>query len=221
MKVTVLQHVPDEPLGQFEAIFAEREITFEYLPLYETNEVSAVDASHIIILGGPMSVNDEKEYPFLKEEKNLVRACAKTGRPVLGLCLGAQLIASAYGACVRKYIPELGWSEVRHLGIEPFSDFPEGFSVFQWHEETFEIPQGGVLLCTGDRVTNQAFSMHNALGLQFHLEMNRELVDLWTRNALPAERERILQDTAANLQQSNVFCRMIADHFIGMSAGMR
>jgi len=221
MKVAVFQHVPEEQLGLLETIFSERKIPFEYLPLYDINEVPTVDASHIVILGGPMSVNDEREYPFLQEEKAFIRTCAKTERPVLGICLGAQLIASAYGARICRFLPEQGWSEVRHRGTEPFSNFPDRFPVFQWHEETFDIPQGGVLLCTGDRVRNQAFSMHNALGLQFHLEMTRGLVNLWTRDMDIAKRETILQETQKNLQQSSTLCRIIANHFIGMGTEMR
>ena len=139
VKVAAFQHSPTEPLGLFESIFAEKKIPFEYIRLYETNEVPRIDASHLVFLGGPMSVNDEEELPWLVQEKALIRRSVKERRKVLGICLGAQFIASAFGAKVYRFVPENGW---RFLNGEPGTLFPDRFPVFQFHGETFEIPYG-------------------------------------------------------------------------------
>ena len=100
-----LRHISNEPLGYFEQIFKEHDIPFEYINLYETNEIPRkIDATHLVFLGGPMSVNDENELPWLAQEKNLIRKSEKCGQKVLGICLGAQLIASAYGGKVYHFV---------------------------------------------------------------------------------------------------------------------
>ncbi len=110
--VRVFQHTPSEPLGYLESIFSEEGITYEYVRLWEDDPVRRGSATHFVFLGGPMSVNDEVQLPWLKEEKELIRKAVKKGSPVLGLCLGAQLIASAHGALVYQYINETGWYPV-------------------------------------------------------------------------------------------------------------
>ena len=178
VKIAAFQHVPNEPLGLFESIFTEKKIPFEYVRLYETNEVPRTDATHLVFLGGPMSVNDEAELPWLKEEKTLIRRAVKEKRKVLGICLGAQLIASAHGAKVYKFVTENGW---HFLNGSPGAVFPARFPAFQLHGETFEIPYGGMLLASGTNVRNQAFAYKTALVLQFHLELTEPIICEWSR----------------------------------------
>ena len=212
MKVAAFQHVPGEPLGLFESILDEKKIPFEYIRLYETNEVPRTDATHLVFLGGPMSVNDEQEFPWLVQEKELIRRSVKGGKNVLGICLGAQLIASAHGAKVYKYVRETGWHT---LNGEPGSFFPQQFPVFQLHGETFEIPYRGRLLATGPKVRNQAFSLGSALGLQFHLELTDTIIRDWSRDLRKYAREKIGRETPRFLPASNRLCRKVAEHFIG------
>ena len=216
-KIAIFQHVPIEPAGYFETIFRDHNIPFDYIRLYETNEVPRVpDATHLVFLGGPMSVNDENELPWLVQEKELIRRSGKDGRKVLGICLGAQLIASAYGARVYKYVNETGWSRLsRAKGADGiFSRFPEQFPVFQLHGETFAIPYRGRLLAYGDRVRNQAFTCRNALGLQFHLELTGEIIHDWSVDLRKFQKEKIQRETPRYLEESNRLCRMIAEEFI-------
>lgn len=147
MKIAAFQHVANESLGYFESFFTQRNIPFEYIRLHESLELPGTDASHLIFLGGPMSVNDEREYPFLKEEKALIRNAVKKGNRIIGICLGAQLVASAFGAKVYFSINETGWHRIRceHTDEGVFSKFPETFHVFQLHGETFEIPYRAAL----------------------------------------------------------------------------
>ena len=175
------------------------------------------DATRLIFLGGPMSVNDEEEFPWLKQEKELIRKSVKSGQKVLGICLGAQLIASAYGAKVYRYVNETGWSllDRRQDAEGIFSRFPEQFHVFQLHGETFEIPYRGRLLASGSTVRNQAFSCRNALGLQFHLELTEGIIQNWSDDLRTHRKEKIARDTPRYLAESNRLCRLVAEDFTG------
>lgn len=216
-KIAIFQHVPNEPSGMFHRFFEERNIPVEEVHLYKTNEVPRLPgATHHLFLGGPMSVNDESEYPWLKQEKDLIRHRVKAGKNVLGICLGAQLIASAHHAPVFPFVQETGWHPLTRVAGAPgaFGKFPETFRVFQLHGETFEIPYKGRLLARGDRVKNQAFSIGSALGLQFHLELTDEIVRDWSRELSKYQQEKIFRDTPRYLAESNRLCRLVAEEFI-------
>jgi len=216
IRVKAFQHTPSEPLGYFEQIFSEEKIPFEYARLWDGDPVSMGDATHLVFLGGPMSVNDESELPWLKEEKELIRRAVKKWVPVLGLCLGAQLIASAHGATVYRFVNETGWCPVHttpdSTGV--FASFPETFHVFQMHGETFHLPVGGRLQCRGDNVTHQGFRLGSALGLQFHLEMTEGLIRDWIKDERKFLKERIGCDTERYLKKSNRLCRQVAGEFL-------
>jgi GMP synthase-like glutamine amidotransferase len=214
IEVMVFQHAAGESMGIFEEIFSEQGIPFEYVRLYETGEVPVeIHASHLIFMGGPMSVNDEREFSWLAEEKALIRDLVRQGRPVLGICLGAQLIASAHGARVYRSTAEYGWCGIRKVGEGPFARFPAIFSVFQFHGETFDVPHGGTIFCTGDQVKNQAFMLGSALAIQFHLELTRSLIRDWTRDLPAAQQAAIEAGTPKYLERSNALCRMLAEDF--------
>jgi GMP synthase-like glutamine amidotransferase len=214
MEVALLQHVPNEPGGIIEDIVGAKGIPLRRIELYETNELPPLGASHLVILGGPMSVNDEVEYPYLRQEKALIRDRITHGRPVLGICLGAQLIASAGGAPVIPCEPELGWSHVIQMGEKPFPGLSHRFRVFQMHGETFDLPDGASLLCRGDRVHHQALVWGSALGLQFHLELTADMADDWTRECSTYNRARIKGETRRYLPGSHRLCRIIISKFL-------
>lgn len=216
-KIAIFQHVKNEPSGMFHRFFEERNIPVEEVHLYNTHEVPRLPGvTHYLFLGGPMSVNDEPEYPWLKQEKDLIRHCVKAGKNVLGICLGAQLIASAHHAPVFPFVKETGWCRLsRVLGAtRSFADFPDTFHVFQLHGETFEIPYKGQLLARGEQVKNQAFSVGTALGLQFHLELTDEIVQDWSRDLTKYQKSKIARDTPRYLAESNRLCRLVADRFV-------
>jgi GMP synthase-like glutamine amidotransferase len=143
--------------------------------------------SAIVILGGPMNVYEEDRYPFLREEDLFIKEAIQRGKTVLGICLGAQLIAKALGARVTKApVKEIGWYDVsltRAGSHDPlFPRFPRTFPVFQWHEDTFDIPSAGELIATSNPILHQAFRYgENAYGLQFHLEVTKEMIRDWMK----------------------------------------
>jgi GMP synthase-like glutamine amidotransferase len=131
----------------------------------------------VIAMGGPMSVNDESEFPWLRQEKQFIREAIDRGVAVLGMCLGAQLIASALGSRVyRNPVKEIGWFTI--AAIPHMSDafrFPSSCTVFHWHGETFDLPAGAILIASSMACKNQAFQLkENVMGLQFHLETTLE-----------------------------------------------
>jgi GMP synthase (glutamine-hydrolysing) len=216
IRIRVFQHTPAEPLGYLESIFTDEGIPYEYVRLWRDDPVNAGSATHFVFLGGPMSVNDEARLPWLKEEKELIRKAVKRGIPVLGLCLGAQLIASAHGAAVYPYVNETGWYQVHPIkdsnGI--FGTFPDPFWVFQMHGETFHLPVGGRLQCRGDAVPHQGFRLGSALGIQFHLEMTKSLIRDWTQGERKFKKEKIERDTKHFLEMSNLLCTEVARDFL-------
>jgi len=174
MRVHVLQHVPFEGLGSIADWCRLRGATISFTPYAVSTELpepGAVDL--LIVLGGPMSVNDEAELPWLVDEKRFVGELVRSGQPVLGICLGAQLIASALGA--RVYAGpqrEIGWHPVfgEPVGAGLFA-FPERVDVFHWHGEIFDLPPGATRLARSAVCANQAYQVGaRTLALQFHLE---------------------------------------------------
>jgi GMP synthase-like glutamine amidotransferase len=216
IKVRVFQHTPSEPLGYLESIFSEEGIRYEYVRLWDDDPVTMGSATHLVFLGGPMSVNDEIQLPWLKKEKALIRQAVKKKIPLLGLCLGAQLIASAHGARVYQYINETGWYRMHPVkdATGVFATFPDPFFVFQMHGETFHIPVRGSLQCWGDNVKHQGFRLGSALGLQFHLEMTENLIREWTKGERKFKKEKIERDTKYFLKTSNLLCREVAGEFL-------
>jgi GMP synthase-like glutamine amidotransferase len=178
MKIHTLQHVPFEDPANFGRWFARRGHTMADTLLYERGaalpDLESFD--FLLIMGGPMSVNDETEFPWLVDEKRFVAQAVTAGKTVVGVCLGAQLIANVLGSHVyRNPEKEIGWFPVRladeGLKSRSFKGFSREFMAFHWHGETFDIPTGAVRLAESGACVNQAFEYDGrVVGLQFHLE---------------------------------------------------
>jgi GMP synthase-like glutamine amidotransferase len=195
MRAHYLQHVPFEGLGSIEPWLAAAGYEITETPLFETPSLpDPAKIDFLIVMGGPMSVNDENSHPWLVGEKKFIRNCIEAGKPVLGVCLGAQLIASAMGAGVyRNPAKEIGWFPIRAVpGVEGEAfRFPSSIEVFHWHGETFDLPSGAVRLAKSEGCENQAFQLgRSVIGLQFHLETTpesaRKLVENCREELIPA-----------------------------------
>lgn len=176
MRVHYFQHVPFEGLGCIEPWLAAHGIHADCTRFDQVVRLPPVDdIDLLIVLGGPMSANDERQHAWLAAEKSFIRAAIEKGKRVLGICLGAQLIASALGERVyRNAAREIGWhpitSTLTPRGSEAFQ-FPSALQVFHWHGETFDRPVGSVQLARSVACENQAFQVGaRVIGLQFHLE---------------------------------------------------
>ncbi|MBM4338499.1 MAG: type 1 glutamine amidotransferase [Deltaproteobacteria bacterium] len=186
MNVLIIKHAEIEGPGLIGDLLVQGKIPYQMIELYLNTPLPKPEGfSHIVILGGPMNVYEEDQYPFLRNEDIFIKEAIQRGRAILGICLGAQLIAKALGAKVFKApVKEIGWYEVSLTRVgsqDPlFSNLPKKFPVFQWHEDTFEIPRGGQLIATSSPVSHQAFRYGEAAyGLQFHLEVTKEMIRDW------------------------------------------
>jgi GMP synthase-like glutamine amidotransferase len=196
LRVLGLQHIACEHPGAF------LDLLDDYVPV-ELDEGEPLpdwrSFDAVLAMGGPMSVNDEAEHPWLRDEKALVREAVAAGVPFLGVCLGSQLLASALGASV---FANTAGSEVGLLPVERttagladpvLGGLAEPLVTLQWHGDTFDLPAGAELLATSPLARNQAFRVGDrAYGLQFHLEVTEDQVAEWAE--VPAYRDA-LRDT--------------------------
>jgi len=184
MNVHILQYVSFEGIGSIDKWLNQRNANVSYTRFYESTDLPALpEIDLIIIMGGPMSVHDELECPWLVEEKKFLREAINAGIPMLGICLGAQLLASALGAEVYKCSQkEIGWFDIAKVPNTGFQ-FPDTITVFHWHGETFTLPEGAVQLARSAACEQQAFQYgKNIIGLQFHLETTQETIVLMIEN---------------------------------------
>lgn len=179
MRAHYLQHVSFEGPGSIEPWLTKAGDTITNTHLFESTEFPDVGAiDFLIVMGGPMSVNDEDKFPWFRPEKQFIRDFIETGKPVLGICLGAQLIANAMGSEVYSNSEkEIGWFPVEGIELNESScfHFPSSMNVFHWHGDTFDLPPGATLLASSEVCKNQAFQIgKSVIGLQFHLETTPE-----------------------------------------------
>ncbi len=182
-KVTVIQHLLFEDLGSFAAILEKQGYVIEYLQAGydDLSQLDPLSDAIWVVLGGPIGVNDIADYPFLQQEIALLQQRLEADKVTLGICLGAQLMASALGAKIyagRK--KEIGWGKLfdikKHSVLQYLTDIP----VLHWHGDTFDIPDGAVCLASSKITPHQAFSWQkNSLALQFHPEVTAQGMERW------------------------------------------
>jgi GMP synthase-like glutamine amidotransferase len=185
VRALALQHIACEPPGVFEDALDERGVEVHRVELDEGEQLPGwhgFDA--IVAMGGPMSVNDDAELPWLTGEKRAIGEAVRAGKPFWGVCLGVQLLAASLGARVyRGPEPEVGLLPVKltdEARDDPvFGQAPGELITLQWHGDTFDLPDGAVRLATSPAYPNQAFRYANAYGVQFHLEVSREMAEEW------------------------------------------
>lgn len=208
MRAHYLQHVPFEGLGTIAPWLAERGFTITRTRFFESAQLPNPDeVDFLVIMGGPMSANDDDQWPWLAAEKKFIREYLRRNKRALGICLGAQLIADALGAAVRKNpVKEIGWFPVEGLpqSVSDSFRFPAVFRAFHWHGETFDIPAGAAHLARSKACENQAFQWGaSVIGLQFHLEMTPEAArDLVSNGRAELTPSTYVQSEAALLSAS-------------------
>jgi GMP synthase (glutamine-hydrolysing) len=186
-EVLVFQHDPFEDLGLFADVLDGKKVSYRTVRLFEgeTPAEDWRDVGALIILGGPMNVDEEEQFPFLRWEKRIIRAALDESIPLLGICLGAQLIAASLGSAVYDGpVREIGWSPISitpHGQVDSLLGYlPENVTVFQWHSQTFDLPPSAVCLACSTHFKTQAFRLGKlSYGLQFHLEVTSAMIERW------------------------------------------
>jgi len=186
-QLLVLRHVPHETLGILDPLLAAASITFQDVDFSQqpTAHPSLENHCGLVLMGGPMNVDETKKYPHLSFEVAVIAEAIQREIPVLGICLGAQLIAKALGARVYpNKVKEIGWYDLtptKHADDDPlFIHLGKKEKVFQWHGDTFDIPRNAVHLASSPQCPNQAFRFgKNVYALQFHLEVDAAMIARW------------------------------------------
>ena len=185
VKIYVLQHHPAENLGNIADALEGAALAWQYIRVNDGQTVPASikGAGGLIVMGGPMSVYQIDRYPWLRDEMRLIEDAAKSNVPVLGVCLGAQIVAAALGAKVDRNPngKEIGWHPIRlHDSAKDdrlMRGLPATMTPFHWHGDIFDLPRGAVSLASSDKTPCQAFRHGDKVyGFQFHIEVTRESV---------------------------------------------
>lgn len=182
--LTIFRHVDCEGPGYLAAVLGQHAIPYRLvnIDLNEPPPRHLEETAGLVFMGGPMSVNDP--LPWIEPELELIRQAHAAGMPVLGHCLGGQLISKALGGTVSANpVREIGWHPVHRCDTPAASEWlaglPREFTLFHWHGETFSIPSGAELLLENDNCPHQAFACGNTLALQCHVEMTAPMVGEW------------------------------------------
>ncbi|MEW6110352.1 MAG: type 1 glutamine amidotransferase [Nitrospirota bacterium] len=204
-----MKNVSHEGPGTIEDYLRENSVLYRIADLSSEDMPSAENFDTLVIMGGPMSVNDADTYPYIAKEIELAKDFIKKDKKVFGICLGAQIMAKALGA--RVYAgkeKEIGWYDIEingngardpliyKLAMHPRAgDYWKKFKVFHWHGETFDIPEGATHLAKSELYANQAFRYGvNAYAFQFHIEVRKEMIYEWLKDE-PVDFEKIKRDT--------------------------
>jgi len=199
--ILIIKHIDIEGPGTLGSFLDQQKISYRIIDLGEgqslPKDLSSIDA--VVVLGGPMNVDEEDKYPFLESENEFIQQVLRSNIPYLGICLGSQLLAKAAGAkVVKSPVKEIGWYQVQ-LTDEGrkdllFQGFRQDEPVYHWHGDMFEIPAQGELLATAEGCPHQALKVgRNAYGLQFHVEVTDQSIKEWCQeyceNDLPGRPE--------------------------------
>ncbi|MEM9301811.1 MAG: type 1 glutamine amidotransferase [Pseudomonadota bacterium] len=235
-RIMIFQHVSAEPLGVLDPLIRARGHRMRFYNFHRhpgaNPKVDRYDG--LIVLGGPMNVDQMDDYPHLAVEAEAIRRAVEAGKPVLGICLGAQLLAHAFGATVGPAPQwEIGWYPLATTAAGDADPVVQALgpetTLFEWHGQTFTMPEGAERLMTGTQCENQAFRLgENAYGFQFHLEVDEHLVNRWlTIKGYKRELEdsdagttvaRVADETRHHMAGSRTVAREVFDAFLDQVA---
>ncbi len=223
MKIVVLQHAAIDSPGTLAGWAAERTgIEFSVIRLDKGHPLPSLeDFDWLVSLGGPMNADEDEHYPWLGPEKELTRAAIRAGKHVLGICLGAQIIARALGAPVtRNRYAEVGWFTIQTTpeaeGHSLCAPLPSECTVFHWHGDTFEIPDGAIRFASSEACANQAFIYGpRVLALQFHLEVGQEEIRSFVQDGI-SETGPYIQTPDQILAECSKYCEVSRTIFFAL-----
>ncbi len=212
MRIHILQHERFESPGFIEDWAKEKNYVMTYTRFYKSDNLPELnDFDWLIIMGGPMGVYDEDKYSWLKNEKKFIKKSIDEGKIILGICLGSQLIAAALGARVYpNKFKEIGWIDIKLTENSKnnllFTSFPQQTKVFQWHGDTFDLPDGAIHLAESVACKNQAFIYEEkVLAIQFHCEVTENsLQEMLEAGKNELEKEKYIQSAEEILQQKEL-----------------
>ncbi|ALC17268.1 glutamine amidotransferase [Desulfuromonas soudanensis] len=215
----VIQNDPRVPPAFFGTLLMEWGIAHRVLRLFAGDPMpDSSETSAVIVLGGTMGVHDREDFPFLEPLSGLIRDAADIGTPLLGICLGGQLLAHALGGEVHSGCRgEKGLQRVKTVADDPlFAGLPPSFYAFQWHNDSFSVPPGAAHLAVSEICPGQAFRYRNTWGVQFHPEVDRATVAAWSATVDP---EGLFAERfAAGEKEHRELARRILGNFLAVSA---
>jgi len=232
-RVLTIINIADDPTGYVGELLEKHNIVYDVIDasLQPIPNPTAYEA--MIVFGGPQNANEDEKYPYFLEEKAALRVAVEQHIPVLGICLGGQLLATVLDGAVKKHtITEIGFSEVQCTDEGRHDPLYSGLAghqmVYQWHEDTFDIPPGAVRLATSERTENQAFRYgRSAYGIQYHIELTPAMLDTWLHepalkqeivNALGnSEYERIMNERSQYYALYREHTRVMFENFLRIS----
>ena len=231
MRIHYLKHVPFEDLANIRVWAKDKEHSISKTGLYNNETLPQMgDFDWLIILGGPMNIYEEDKYPWLASEKEFIAQAIAAKKIVLGICLGAQLIADILGAKVkRNNFTEIGWFPVTLTedvkSSQVFSTLPGRFNAFHWHGDTFDMPPGTVRIAESEACANQAFVYNNkVIGLQFHIEYSLESINNMLENCGDElvdgkfiQKEEEILDLKGNLKETKNLLNSLLDNMEGLT----
>lgn len=229
IRIHYFQHVPFEGLGCIESWVNQEGHQLSVTKFFEGDELPSIsEVDWLIIMGGPMGIYDDEIYPWLPAEKNFIKQAIAENKVVLGICLGAQLLADALGAKVKSgKNKEIGWFPIRKTEEGKSSSFlnsvPDQITVFHWHGDQFDIPEDCLRLAESEACSNQALQFKDrVLGLQFHFEatevsirgMIKNIPEELKESGLFIQSEKTIIDGFSNCNRNNQIMFSILDHLV-------
>ena len=225
MNISVLQHAAFEGPGEI-AVWAKLHgHTLRLHHLYRGDELPAVDSFDLlVVMGGEMNIYQDRDFPWLKPERNLIRSTLEQGKKTIGICLGSQLIADALGSRVRQNAEyEIGWFPITFTdeGRDAFPELPASATVLHWHGDTFELPRDATRLAASPGCPEQGFVIRRkCLGLQFHLETDPALVEQfvdgqshWPLGPYAQTPKAILEGVSGHYEKNREILHGLLDRF--------